>query len=153
MCPLRRALTMAQRVQRTAEAEGWASWSGHEIGDHSPKVTLVEPGSMGLRWWMAVVDRGVVVCDEWGLVVASANIGEGGFCRMRLLPLPSSIGTRLACAVTLLSFTFILFLCHQHNQLQLYHTPALGSHLTCRSRFNTIAVSPHQLFGRESAHP
>jgi hypothetical protein len=58
---------------------------------------------MGLRWWMAVVDRGVVVWDEWGLVVASANIGEDGFCRMRL---PTSIGTRLACAATLLSFYF-----------------------------------------------
>jgi hypothetical protein len=50
-----------------------------------------------------VVDRGVVVCDEWGLVVASANIGEGGFCRMRL---PTSIGARLACAATLLSAYF-----------------------------------------------
>ena len=83
MCPLRRALTMARRrVQRTAAAAGgWASWGGHGIGIHSPKVTLVLSLRVDLRWWMAVVDRGVVVCDEWGLVVASANIGEGGFCR------------------------------------------------------------------------
>ena len=117
MCPLRRALTMARRrVQRTAAAAGgWASWGGHGIGIHSPKVTLVLSLRVDLRWWMAVVDRGVVVCDEWGLVVASANIGEGGFCRNARLP--TSIGTRLACAVTvtLLSLTSLLFCFHVIN--------------------------------------
>lgn len=88
MCPLRRALTMLGRVQRMA-AEGQArrrevAWDW----DHSPKVTLVEPGR-----WVAVVDgggrsRGVVVCDEWGLVVASANIGEA-----RVLPHAPSTST------------------------------------------------------------
>ena len=123
MCPLHRALTMARRrVQRTAAAAGgWASWGGHGIGIHSPKVTLVLSLRVDLRWWMAVVDRGVVVCDEWGLVVASANIGEGGFCRNARLP--TSIGTRLACAVTvtLLSLTSLLFCFHVINDNYCHH--------------------------------
>jgi hypothetical protein len=54
MCPLRRALTIARRVQRTA-ADGWASWSGREVECYSPKVTLGEPGS----------GVGVVVDGRW----------------------------------------------------------------------------------------
>ena len=119
-------------------------------------MTLVLSLRVDLRWWMAVVDRGVVVCDEWGLVVASANIGEGGFCRNARLP--TSIGTRLACAVTvtLLLLTSLLFCfhgCHQQQLLSSHRTPALGLSFTCRSRCNTTNILPHRLFGRESTHP
>jgi hypothetical protein len=93
-----------------------------------------------------VVDRGVVVCDEWGLVVASANIGEGGFCRMRL---PTSIGARLACAATLLSAYFLIVSTLSTQTTGIRLSSIIGDIFTCRSPCIRTAIVPKQLFGRE----